>query len=90
MNRRSFFSLLAAPVVAPMVPETTEPVIRNNVMYGTQALSSGSNCQAAVFYPIALGPCNADTNATLRKLIHEINQEVKRGSVTLTATEVRR
>lgn len=71
MTRRSFFSLLAAPVVAPMVPKeksTTRKYIRIDIT------------------PWPIAP-NSDT---ARCLIDAINKEVKRGAITLTATEVKR
>lgn len=83
MTRRSFFSLLAAPVVAPMVPET-KPEKIGIVLTGDCTASTGPS------EPLEFKYVFSSTPEETRQLIDAINQDVKRGAVSLTATEVKR
>lgn len=91
MNRRSFFSLLAAPVVAPMVPKIPKDDPTGIIFTGDCTVS---NCTVSTApletLTFTFGDELMVSDGAARAIIDAINKEVKRGSVSLTATDVKR
>lgn len=81
MNRRSFFSLLAAPVVAPMVPDRVDTGWHNQDVC-TMTLSKTVTVSTSA-WPVI----DAET---AKSIIDAINKEVREGSSLLMATQLKK
>lgn len=95
MTRRSFFSLLAAPVVAPMVPKPTH-VVKPASLGGywippRQYVFSEPlvlNQSVTLDIPLHAWP-DLEMKTTARAIIDAINKEVRGGSL-LIATQLKK